>query len=72
MRAGVGDVILLHVKTPQDVLEYYRDEANSMVGYGVRTSFLENLRLIPDIAAQWLVVWNEKKLQKKSTWVLRA
>jgi hypothetical protein len=61
MASGVGDVILLHPKTPDDVLEYYRDGENSMVGYGARTSYLENFMLVPHIEQQWKTFWAAKK-----------
>ena len=39
-RAGVSGVVLLLPNCKPYVLTFYRDELNSMVGYGAKTSFL--------------------------------
>eukprot|EP00969_Alexandrium_andersonii_P243263 10745273-Alexandrium_andersonii.AAC.1 len=46
-------VVLLLPRTPIDACIYFRDLANMMVGYGSKTSFMENYALVETIEAGW-------------------
>ena len=53
LQDGLTSAIVLHPKTPWDVVEYLRDSANRFVAYGSRTSFLERYKMISKIEAAW-------------------
>eukprot|EP00959_Pyramimonas_sp_CCMP1952_P039685 829955-Pyramimonas_sp.AAC.1 len=52
-RAGVQGVTLLLPNCKKCILEYYRDELNSMVGYGAKTSFIESMTRAGEAQKAW-------------------
>ena len=50
---GIDSMQLLHLETPTDVLDYYRDELNEECGEGVRTSTIQEYEITPMVDSEW-------------------
>ena len=49
----IKDLILINPKTPDDALDFIKDDLNKTLGVGSPKSFIEVMKMVPDTTRAW-------------------